>query len=169
MIGPVIQAELFGRDQRERRIGKIFGIARRANLIADHSHAPLLTSQPQHRCDKVAALAATADRAIQPARPNDEMPCPAGTHRLFAIEFALPLKVLRQFLDADITNQQLLDQSIVLVNGVRIALNLQQELIILHTSFHLLSLIRLPVRQILLLKKRYMRVIRLLELFHLMT
>ena len=43
-----------------------------------------------------------------------------------AIEFALPLKVLRQFLDADITNQQLLDQSIVLVNGVRIALNLQQ-------------------------------------------
>jgi len=43
-----------------------------------------------------------------------------------AIEFALPLKALRQFLDADITNQQLLDQSIVLVNGVRIALNLQQ-------------------------------------------
>jgi len=43
-----------------------------------------------------------------------------------AIEFALPLKPLRQFLDADITNQQLLDQSIVLVNGVRIALNLQQ-------------------------------------------
>jgi hypothetical protein len=27
--------------------------------------------------------------------------------------------------DADITNQQLLDQSIVLVNGIRIALNLQ--------------------------------------------
>lgn len=43
-----------------------------------------------------------------------------------AIEFVLPLKALRQFLDADITNQQLLDQSVVLVNGVRIALNLQQ-------------------------------------------
>ena len=43
-----------------------------------------------------------------------------------AIEFALPLKVLRQFVDADITNQQMLDESIVLVNGVRIALNLQQ-------------------------------------------
>jgi hypothetical protein len=43
-----------------------------------------------------------------------------------ALEFALPLRALRQFLDADITNQQLLDQSVVLVNGVRIALNLQQ-------------------------------------------
>jgi len=55
---------------------------------------------------------------------------PAGTQSSSgsqeAIEFALPLKPLRQFLDADITNQQLLDQSIVLVNGVRIALNLQQ-------------------------------------------
>jgi hypothetical protein len=43
-----------------------------------------------------------------------------------ALEFALPLKPVRRFLDADITNQQLLDESIVLVNGVRIALNLQQ-------------------------------------------
>jgi hypothetical protein len=32
---------------------------------------------------------------------------------------------LRNFVNADITNQQLIDQSIVLVNGVRIALNLQ--------------------------------------------
>jgi hypothetical protein len=30
-----------------------------------------------------------------------------------------------QFVNADITNQQLLDQSVILVNGVRIALNLQ--------------------------------------------
>ena len=55
---------------------------------------------------------------------------PAGTSASSAsseaIEFALPLKPLRQFVDADITNQGLLDQSIVLVNGVRIALNLQQ-------------------------------------------
>jgi len=42
-----------------------------------------------------------------------------------AIEFVCPRKALKQFVDAEITNQQLLDQSIVLVNGVRIALNLQ--------------------------------------------
>lgn len=51
-------------------------------------------------------------------------PAPSGSSE--AVEFALPLKALRQFVDADITNQQMLDQSIVLVNGVRIALNLQQ-------------------------------------------
>jgi hypothetical protein len=42
-----------------------------------------------------------------------------------AIEFVCPRSALRRFVDADITNQQLLDQSIVLVNGIRIALNLQ--------------------------------------------
>ena len=42
-----------------------------------------------------------------------------------AIEFICPRAVLKQFVNADITNQQLLDQSIVLVNSVRIALNLQ--------------------------------------------
>jgi hypothetical protein len=42
-----------------------------------------------------------------------------------AIEFICPRSALRQFVDADITNQQLIDESIVLVNGVRIALNLQ--------------------------------------------
>ena len=42
-----------------------------------------------------------------------------------AIEFICPRKALQQFVNAEITNQQLLDQSIVLVNGVRIALNLQ--------------------------------------------
>jgi hypothetical protein len=43
-----------------------------------------------------------------------------------ALEFILPLKPLRQFVEADITNQELINQSVVLVNGVRIALNLQQ-------------------------------------------
>jgi hypothetical protein len=43
-----------------------------------------------------------------------------------AIEFVCPVGPLRQFNDADITNQNLIDQSVVLVNGVRIALNLQQ-------------------------------------------
>jgi hypothetical protein len=42
-----------------------------------------------------------------------------------AIEFICPRNALKQFVNAEITNQQLLDQSIVLVNGVRIALNLQ--------------------------------------------
>jgi len=42
-----------------------------------------------------------------------------------AIEFICPRNALRRFVDADITNQQLIDQSVVLVNGVRIALTLQ--------------------------------------------
>jgi hypothetical protein len=42
-----------------------------------------------------------------------------------AIEFICPRLALREFIDADITNQQLMDDSVVLVNGVRIALNLQ--------------------------------------------
>jgi len=43
-----------------------------------------------------------------------------------AIEFICPLRPLRQFADAEITNQDLINQSTILVNGVRIALNLQQ-------------------------------------------
>jgi hypothetical protein len=42
-----------------------------------------------------------------------------------AIEFICPRKAALQFANAEITNQQLIDQSIVLVNGVRVALNLQ--------------------------------------------
>jgi hypothetical protein len=42
-----------------------------------------------------------------------------------AVEFVCPRGALREFVDADITNQQLIDESVVLVNGVRIALNLQ--------------------------------------------
>jgi hypothetical protein len=42
-----------------------------------------------------------------------------------AIEFICPQTALRQFVNAEITNQQLLDQSVILVNGVRIDLNLQ--------------------------------------------
>jgi hypothetical protein len=42
-----------------------------------------------------------------------------------AIEFICPRTALKQFGNAEITNQQLLDQSVILVNGVRIALNLQ--------------------------------------------
>ncbi len=42
-----------------------------------------------------------------------------------AIEYICPRKAVQQFVNAEITNQQLLDQSVVLVNGVRIALSLQ--------------------------------------------
>jgi hypothetical protein len=42
-----------------------------------------------------------------------------------AIEYICPRGAIQQFVNAEITNQQLLDQSVVLVNGVRIALNLQ--------------------------------------------
>ncbi len=43
-----------------------------------------------------------------------------------ALEFIFPLDALRQFAAADVTNQELINRSVVLVNGVRIALNLQQ-------------------------------------------
>ncbi len=43
-----------------------------------------------------------------------------------AIEFVFPLQPLRQFAEAGITNQDLINQSVVLVNGVRIALDLQR-------------------------------------------
>ena len=42
-----------------------------------------------------------------------------------AIEFICPRTALKRFVNAEITNQQFLDQSVILVNGVRIALNLQ--------------------------------------------
>jgi hypothetical protein len=54
---------------------------------------------------------------------NKLSPGPKGTSE--AIEFICPKAALLKFVNAEITNQQLLDQSIVLVNGVRISLNLQ--------------------------------------------
>ena len=43
-----------------------------------------------------------------------------------AIEFLCPVQAIQRLTDAEITTQELIDQSLVLVNGVRIALNLQQ-------------------------------------------
>jgi hypothetical protein len=54
---------------------------------------------------------------------NRLSPGPTGASE--AIEFICPRAAVKQFVNAEITNQQLLDQSIILVNGVRIALNLQ--------------------------------------------
>jgi hypothetical protein len=50
---------------------------------------------------------------------------PGARENAEAIEFICPRAALKQFINAEITNQHLLDQSIILVNGVRIALNLQ--------------------------------------------
>jgi hypothetical protein len=50
---------------------------------------------------------------------------PAAKETSEAIEFICPRDSLKRFVDAEITNQQLLDQGMVLVNGVRVALNLQ--------------------------------------------
>jgi hypothetical protein len=50
-----------------------------------------------------------------------------GTERSSeAVEFVCPLRAMRKFAEADITNQELINQSVILVNGVRINLNLQQ-------------------------------------------
>jgi len=54
---------------------------------------------------------------------NQLGPDPQGSSE--AVEYISPRKALRQFVNAEITGQQLIDQSAVLVNGVRIALNLQ--------------------------------------------
>lgn len=48
-----------------------------------------------------------------------------GKERSEAIEFLLPKTLAQKFANAEITNQELLDKGQVLVNGVRIALNLQ--------------------------------------------
>jgi len=52
-------------------------------------------------------------------------PASTGKERPEAIEFVLPKGPARQFAASEITNQQLIDKSVVSVNGVRIALNLQ--------------------------------------------
>jgi hypothetical protein len=62
-------------------------------------------------------------RLIDFSVQNKLSPGARGTSE--AIEFIYPQTGLKQFVNAGITNQQLLAQSVVLVNGVRIALNLQ--------------------------------------------
>jgi hypothetical protein len=43
-----------------------------------------------------------------------------------AVEFVCPLTALRRFVAYEISNQDLIEESLVIVNGVRISLNLQQ-------------------------------------------
>jgi len=50
----------------------------------------------------------------------------AGGSSAEAVEFVCPVASLRQLAAYEISNQNLIDQSLVIVNGVRIALNLQQ-------------------------------------------
>jgi len=56
---------------------------------------------------------------------NPLTPTPGGKERSEAIEFLLPVNLAQRFANSEITNQELIDKSQVLVNGVRIALNLQ--------------------------------------------
>ena len=49
----------------------------------------------------------------------------AGKERSEAIEYLVPKGLAQKFANSEITNQELLDKGQVLVNGVRIALNLQ--------------------------------------------
>jgi hypothetical protein len=50
----------------------------------------------------------------------------AGGSSAEAVEFVCPLAALRQLATYEISNQDLINQSLVIVNGVRISLNLQQ-------------------------------------------
>jgi hypothetical protein len=63
--------------------------------------------------------------AFRCGRQSAGMPGPVTIQAVPAAEFVFPVDSLRKFVDAEITNQQPLDQSVVLVNVVRIALNLQ--------------------------------------------
>jgi hypothetical protein len=56
---------------------------------------------------------------------NPLSPTSLGKERSEAIEFLFPKTLAQRFANNEITNQELIDKSQVLVNGVRIALNLQ--------------------------------------------
>jgi hypothetical protein len=56
---------------------------------------------------------------------NPLTPTAVGKERSEAIEFLFPKILSQRFANREITNQELIDKSQVLVNGVRIALNLQ--------------------------------------------
>jgi hypothetical protein len=49
----------------------------------------------------------------------------SGKERSAAIEHIFPKNLARQFVNSEITNQEFIDKSQVIVHGVRIALNLQ--------------------------------------------
>jgi hypothetical protein len=56
---------------------------------------------------------------------NPLTPTSMGKERSEAMEFLFPKSLALQFIDNEIANQEFIDKSQVLVNGVRIALNLQ--------------------------------------------
>lgn len=56
---------------------------------------------------------------------NPLTPTSLSKERSEAVEFLFPRNLARKFVNNEITNQELVDKSQVLVNGVRIALNLQ--------------------------------------------
>ena len=56
---------------------------------------------------------------------NPLSPTSLGKERSEAIEFLFPKQLAQKFVNTELTNQELIDKSQVLVNGVRIALTLQ--------------------------------------------
>jgi len=56
---------------------------------------------------------------------NPLTPTSLGKERSEAIEYLFPKKLAQRFANNEVTNQELIDKSQVLINGVRIALNLQ--------------------------------------------
>lgn len=81
-----------------------------------------LAPQLKALADKVPADAEIAGLDITVLNQLASKPKPTSE----ALEFICPLRPLRQFVEAEITNQDLINQSTVLVNGVRIALDLQK-------------------------------------------
>ena len=81
-----------------------------------------LAPQLKDFLDKLPASAGFDGLDVSVVNQLAPKPTPASE----VIEFICPLRSLQQFVDADITNQELINQSVVLVNGFRIALSLQQ-------------------------------------------
>jgi hypothetical protein len=81
-----------------------------------------LAPQLKALADKIPADSEIAGLDITVLNELASKPKPASE----ALEFICPLIPLRRFTDAEITNQELINQSTVLVNGVRIALDLQR-------------------------------------------
>jgi hypothetical protein len=90
---------------------------KRAALSFDTFLAP-------HLADIVSKLPAIPDLAGLDITVLEKVSASAQASE--AVEFICPLPALRSFAAFEITNQELINRSVVLVNGVRISLNLQQ-------------------------------------------
>jgi hypothetical protein len=111
-----LQATLHNPESFDRDAGSIY---RRAARSFDLFLAPQLKWIISKTPD-------TPDLSILDISIVNELTSARADKSSEAIEFIFPLKDARQFAAAEITNQDLIDRSVVLVNGVRIALSLAQ-------------------------------------------